>query len=65
MGKEDGAQHRKRDRASAKAGNPPVLAAPSGGQPEGRYDREDKTNLQVVCEDDRNGFQVSIKGILT
>ena len=43
MGKEDGAQHRKRDRASAKAGDPPVLAAPSGGQPEGRYDREDKT----------------------
>ena len=63
------AELRKPTGASARAArprNPPVLAAPSGGQPEGRYDREDKTKpWRLSVEDNRNGFQVSIKGILT
>ena len=32
---------------------------------DGRYGRERNKTVEVVCEDNRNGFQVSIKGILT
>ena len=55
------AELRKADRPS------PLMRRARAGQAifDGRYGRERNKTVEVVFENNRNGFQVSIKGILT